>query len=372
MKKINIIFITAVAVLLFSFPAATLMSDSVNWSVFENRTLEPTPVLSAKTVFDGSFFTSTENWLKDHIAGRDKLLTGYTAFLKYVFNKPNVNDVIDTGTSLLPYIPPQQVSLDDIQTEAEYLSKISEKTNFLYLGVPSQASMFADEYPSYLKYIADSNLETSRLFKTELDKCGVDFKDCKDILTKDMYFSTDHHFDITGGYAVYEAICEYAGVNAVPWSDFSVKEYETDIYGSRNRKIYKLTSLSDKISYCEQNTHIPFTRFDDGVQVESKVFELPEENDVPSYSIYMGGDVAETVIKTDRAELPDILVYGDSYTNAVECFAYLSFNETRYLDLRYYDKMSLEEYIDRYKPDYVFCIRDDGKYADLTGNGLGK
>ena len=63
------------------------------------------------------------------------------------------------------------------------------------------------------------------------------------------------------------------------------------------------------------------------------------------YSLYMGGDVGETVIETGRPDLPSILIYGDSFTNPVECLAYYSFDEMRSIDLRHYKDMTLADYI---------------------------
>ena len=87
------------------------------------------------------------------------------------------------------------------------------------------------------------------------------------------------------------------------------------------------------------------------------------------YDLYMCGDRAETVIKTNRPQLPDVLIYGDSFTNALECLAYYSFDEMRSIDLRHYDKMSLADYIEEYKPDYVICIRDYEALIKTEGNG---
>ena len=99
------------------------------------------------------------------------------------------------------------------------------------------------------------------------------------------------------------------------------------------------------------------------------MFDLPEEGNSITYEMYMGGDIAETVISTGREDLPNILIFGDSFTNAVETFMYTGFNEMRSIDLRHYTQMGIKEYIDLYKPDIVVCIRDDTSYLLETGNG---
>ena len=104
---------------------------------------------------------------------------------------------------------------------------------------------------------------------------------------------------------------------------------------------------------------IPFTRFDNGAAAEATVYALPGSDAEPlTYGLYMGGDIAETVIRTDRPELPNALIFGDSFTNPVECLAYYSFNELRSVDLRHYTVQSLSDYIAAYQPDVVLCVRD--------------
>lgn len=83
----------------------------------------------------------------------------------------------------------------------------------------------------------------------------------------------------------------------------------------------------------------------------------------------MGGDIAETCIRTDRPSLPTALIFGDSFTNAVESLAYYSFDEMRSVDLRHYKTQSISDYIAAYQPDVVICIRDYEALLSRSDNG---
>ena len=72
----------------------------------------------------------------------------------------------------------------------------------------------------------------------------------------------------------------------------------------------------------------------------------------------MGGDVAHTMIDTEREELPSILIYGESFTNAIETIMWYSFDEMHSLDMRYYKDMTVDEFIEIVQPDVVVCVRD--------------
>ena len=70
---------------------------------------------------------------------------------------------------------------------------------------------------------------------------------------------------------------------------------------------------------------------------------------------------------TNRPELPNALIVGESFSNALETMLYTAFNETRSLDLRYYGEQSLKDYIKTYRPDYLICIQNDTSYYMTTG-----
>lgn len=105
--------------------------------------------------------------------------------------------------------------------------------------------------------------------------------------------------------------------------------------------------------------------------MDSTVFKLPSSEDVlVEYLIYMGGDVSETIIQTNGPDLPKVLLFGNSYTNALETFLYTSFDETRSLDLRAYQDKGILEYIEDYQPDIVVYLKYDLEYLLRTGNGV--
>ena len=115
---------------------------------------------------------------------------------------------------------------------------------------------------------------------------------------------------------------------------------------------------------------LPFTRRDNGELCEASVVTLPASAEEPvTYGLFMGGDIAETVLTTDRPALSDALIFGDSYTNAIETVFYTGFDETRSLDLRYYEGETLSAYLAAYRPAVVVCVRDDANYLNFSGNG---
>ena len=148
------------------------------------------------------------------------------------------------------------------------------------------------------------------------------------------------------------------------------EDLKNPFLGSRNREIYGLWSGNEPLTAGKVVNEIPFTRLDNGVEVPATLYDLPADDATQvTYDVYMGGDKAETILRTDRPELPNLLIFGDSFTNPLETLFYTGFNETRSLDLRHYTEKGILEYIQEYQPDVVICVRDDTAYLSLEGNG---
>ena len=111
----------------------------------------------------------------------------------------------------------------------------------------------------------------------------------------------------------------------------------TPYLGSRNRKLYNLWNNGEKAVIGVQKKPVAFNRTDNGQPSDRPLFVTPAEEYLPTtYNLYMGGDFGETVLETNRPNLPDVLIFGDSFTNALETLLYTAFDETRILDLRHY------------------------------------
>ena len=175
----------------------------------------------------------------------------------------------------------------------------------------------------------------------------------------------DNLYGLRGADVTYRAAAERLAADGcalrVPeeGTDVTFSALPNPYMGSRTRKLLGLRGSDEKLLTASFAEDIPFTRFDNGAAAEATVYALPDSDAEPlTYGLYMGGDIAETVIRTDRPELPNALIFGDSFTNPVECLAYYSFNELRSVDLRHYTVQSLSDYIAAYQPDVVLCVRD--------------
>ena len=250
---------------------------------------------------------------------------------------------------------------------------------FYYVGIPEQSSALRGYFPGYLNSREDELDAVSERLFSSLRAGGVPCVDMADTFTPDnarqYYSAVDHHFNFYGAYETYRKIVDAINASG-EWQIAPLEEqdlvFETlpnDYYGSRNRKLYNLYPCEEHAVIAEPKVKVPLSRRDGDVELGDKIFFIPGEGEPSNYGVYMGGDNAETIITTDRPDLPKLLLFGDSFSNPVETLIYYHFDETRILDLRYYEEKTLYEYIEQYQPDIVISIRDDTSYVSLEGNG---
>ena len=374
---------------LLAVPSWTaLRSRKDTTAYYENRALAELPAVTAESLWDGSLGTDLETWYSDHAPGRTTLLKADTAVQLDLLRRPAVNEVVDAGDVLLPllsYDERDPAEYPDLaRAAAEKFGKLSDFIRsyggtFCYVGVPEQRVYFRDKYPDYLSAHETEVTAGDGAYARAMAAAGVDFLDMGAVFDgqghpESYYSAVDHHYSYYGAYAAYRAILDHlaeAGwdLPVLTEADLDFQALPNPCLATRNRKLYNLWPNDERAVTGVQRDPVPFTRTDNGQPSDRPLFVLPQADYLPAtYNLYMGGDFAETVLETDRPDLPNALIFGDSFTNALETLLYASFNETRVLDLRHYDAMSLRAYLDQYRPDVVLCVQNDTFYYLSGGN----
>ena len=387
MKRVSsILFIICAAFFLLVIAAATLLRVPETYSYFENRGLAARPVNDPSLVSDGSWYPAMEKFLCDHAAGRNtvtKLCTAADLALK----RPVVNDVVIGDGLLLPFNRYETVDEAQIKRRAEAIAEnlkaVSDVTEsvggrYYYVGVPCQYAFCEDDYPAYLNSRAAYTEASVASLRESLASRGVRFIDMGEIFASlgwpmELSSRVDNHYSIWGAFETYRTILERVNsdggcVPVIREDQLVFTETENYYMGSRTRKLFDLVKNTEHLWRADPAIPVDFTRYNNGNWGVPTVYHEEEPWTPLLYSYYMGGDIAETVIETDRPDLPDILVYGDSFTNALECILYLSCDTMYSVDLRHYSG-TISDYILAHAPDYVLCIRDYEALLSTDYNG---
>lgn len=389
-KSAERIFAICFCLFLFVVLGVTVHNNGKTVSYYENRQLARAPEFSKERLLSGKYFSEWESWLTDHAAGRNTLLKANTWLRLNMLRQPVVSNVIVDSRAMLRYndygtwdTSYLYARADEIGESVLSLEQYIEEYggSFYYLGIPDQSTYFTGYYPDYLENRAWNVAAVRDSFAQALNKRGIRYLDLSGVYDQlghpdELYTMTDHHYSIYGAWTAYRAVMER--INAEQGWNLSILGREdldwttlpNPFLGSHARKLFGLRTLGERLTVAIPKDPVAFTREDNGAPVNASVLDLPASADaVVTYGVFMGGDQAETVLRTDRPELPDLLVFGDSFTNAMETLLYTGFDETRSIDLRYYSEKTLRDYIADYQPDIVICVRDDTAFFSQTGNG---
>jgi hypothetical protein len=386
-KYIHIVFISVFLAIIAAMPLLTLLSPPRDVSPYEFRTLQDRPEFSVEKLWSGAYFAAWEDYYKDHIFARDAFIRAHVYLEMNVLRRRVINEVFISGDQVLPIIPfepPIDNITEKTREAAARYARVAELVEsyggaFLLVGLPSQTTAFLELYPSGIFNNAQNQLAVNTAFFAALDELGVAYADMGAVFADNepfYYLSTDHHLTLRGGLVMADAIKNELERTYGMWlnvptaDDLIITTLPNDVLGSRGRRLYGLSPIRDSLDVFAHREHVPFRRIDNGVEVKSEVVHLPKTpQEFTSYSVYMGGDISETVISTDRPWFPSALIYGDSHTNILEALLYQSFDEQRSIDLRHYTKMGILEYIKTHKPDVVVLVIDDRSYLRTDGNG---
>ncbi len=384
-KTADILFCAALGLMLVICFAG--LRRSHGFSFYENRSLAPRPAVTAAALWDGSFGEGLEDWLTDRAPWRETMLRCRTA-VDLALRRPVVNDIVPRGDMLLAF------NEYDRDSNTEKLEKNTLKRakrtirlaravegyggQYLCAVLPNQGSYYADSYPSYLNDLSRFRETVLPLFRAQMEKGGVSYLDVGKVAESeghpDIYSSrTDHHYSMQGALGTWEAIVAALRAEGVDISfddAYTLKTVPNPYLGSRNRKLMGLRYNDEKLQAVVFDTPVAFERFNNGKQAEPTLYKQLRDSTSPvDYSFYMGGDIGEVVLKTHRPEKPTVLIYGESYVNALETFAFVSCDEFRSVDPRHYKDMTLAAYIKKYQPDIVIGLTDYTMLDQTTGAG---
>lgn len=383
--------VTAVVFLgfLYGSMVQTLVREKQTYSYYENRNYAAFPSFTVESLLDGSYFSALETYVQEQSALRDFFLLNNTALEMGPLNRLSVNDVVVTEDAVLPYLP--YAPLDEAQIEADaqtIAQRLAEYAalcqsyggQFYYIAIPTQDMFFADSYPEQVYQRTETLERSAQALFAQLSQRGVSYIDMRQIFQADSspsrFFSTvDHHYTMAGAYETYRALMERIIEDTdhrpeiLTDGDFEMQTLPNHYLGSRNRKIFDLWPSGERLSILLPHRQIPYARYEDGAVSQAPIYAMPATDaENVTYGMYMDGDSGHTRIQTNRPALPSILIYGESFTNAVECIAWNSFDQMDSLDLRYTEQ-DLGQFIAQNQPEIVVCIRDYSVLLRLTDNG---
>ena len=343
MRKHNV----AAAVLFCGFLCSMAMGyllPKKAFSEMEKRYLAQSPDFRWKTVLSGQWGREAEEYLTDHVAGRN-LFVGINAYLELLAGRQQLKDVWLVEGKLVE--APAALDEKAIGRNMNAINSFAKNLDSrVYLMVVPSAGWAAggEEYRD----------------EEALDAIYAAAEDCvagvrvEEIFRDkpDLYYNTDHHWTSQGAYLGYAAFAEAAGRTVRPAEDFEVTVAEGFQGSTYSRSALWLTK-PEKLELWQGSNRLTVTNAEtDGIHQGIFYRERLEEAD--KYTVFLDGNHSLV-----RVQNPDkagkLLVIRDSYSNCLGGFLAESYGEVVLVDLRYYRQAVSELAAQEQFDDILVC-----------------
>lgn len=299
----------------------------------ENRTLAKAPELSVSHIFSGKFDDDFETWFSDHFVHRDAWIELKSGVKRAALAIEN-NNVYYAGEHRLIGTF-QDVNQKNLESNIEQVSTFAKnhdiKVNILL--VPTAAWGAETDLPGGA-WNVDQEALLDQVSQKFPDQNFINFTKHTDP-SPSMYFHTDHHWNESGAYMGYAAICRNV-LNKDPnrfTYTLASNSFEGTMYSrsgafwTKPDSIYTITPESG-----EQNVTVNY----DNEHTENSLYSKDRLNEKDKYTYYVDGNHAYVDIRTDVTNGRKALLIKDSYSHILIPFLATEYSEIELVDLRYY------------------------------------
>lgn len=332
MKKHNL----AAAILFCGFlitMAAGYLLPKQDFSEMEKRYLAQAPALSWKAVFSGEWGRQAEDYLTDHVPGRN-LFVGINAYLELLAGRQQLKDVWLVEGKLVE----APVAYDEkaVSRNMKAINALAETLdqNVHLMVVPSAGwaagvEEYTDEQTLDAIYAAAGEKVTAVAVE-ELYRGKPE-----------LYYNTDHHWTSRGAYEGYCAFAEAAGREIRAAEDFRIAE-AADFRGSTYSRSALWLTPAETIELWQGSEHLTVTNGETEI-VHEGIFYRERLQEADKYTVFLDGN--HSIVRVQNpGKQGKLLVIRDSYSNCLGGFLAESYGEVVLVDLRYY-RQSVSELV---------------------------
>ena len=308
----------------------------------ERRILAEAPDFTLANILDGGFAKQTDAWLQDHFPGRTFFVSFYSYANKLTGRNAAENIILGKDSRL--FTAPIMQDYEQIRKNAETLRKFinENELNAISVVIPSSGSVLENKLPALHRHYHDN--EIIEQFNAYL-KESVKALDAAQIIGSQeepdkYYYKTDHHLSMDGSYLLYTAIAEKLEFTPVPENEFQKSPYE--FFGTSFGRSGLMLTPPDTLEIWqhENDSDIIVSTIDGKTEKEHKGMinaECLKEGTADKYAAYLYGNHGITSVVNPNVESGTLMLFKDSYANALVPFLSAHYHEIIMIDTRYYN-----------------------------------
>ena len=353
-KKYSIFFIVLFSLFIGGILVGSLLLPDKEFSELENRYLAKPPKLSAESLENGKFMEGAEDYVNDHIIGRD-FWVALKAWSERLSGKQENNGVYfgkeDTLINRL-----DEPDHGTLMTSAGYVNALASNVNVpVYFGIiPSAAEIWSDRLPEGAP-TADEAAIIEELYDTVQTYTIDVYSALEEHKDEDIYYRTDHHWTSLGAYYGYTALMEAMGMEAAPLDGDAKVTVSDSFYGTIFSSSGVRWVAPDHIDRYISGDGLKVTAYFDGTPTDSTLYVDSYLDKKDKYSSFLGGNQPLCVIETEHTDAPKVLVIRDSYSDSLAPFLTQNFSEIHLFDPRM-NLNSVKSYVEENEIDQVVVL----------------
>lgn len=345
----------------------------------ENRYAYKYEKININKFLNNDIQNNIENTLADQILISGKLKSANNYFKGTMINL-YINQMLDENTN--EYLYAVNVSFYGPKTLvfAPYnLDDYKENLNEMISNYNEIISKYknVDFYAYYIEKDTDINFDTNKKMGAyEYIKANLSVKKISKFEINNIddfrnyFYKTDHHWNYKGSYKGYKEVLNLLGIK-------NFKEYKYEVCLQDNFSGSKArTSIFNKViteTFCAYKfDYMPIDVTINGIKVEDYGQQMKyinkELDSKISYGDFYGWDEGEIIFDNHDNTKENILIFGESFDNAILKLVSENFNKTISIDLRNYEfymkkKFNIDDYLKEYNIDKVLFIGNIGFYV---------
>lgn len=342
--KIKSIIVTIIfSLFLFTFLFLNLIKKDDVISVSERRLLARMPKLSAKKVFDGSFFEGFDAYTTDQFIKRDDFRK-IKADLE-LLTKKNYNNLYVYND----YIIKQMYPLDE-----KSVLRVIDKINYIKENYLKDNKIYFSIIPDKNYYVSNGNLKLDYKKMEDIMKNNLEYAkyiDMFSLLSLDNYYKTDTHWKEETLINVANSLSKNMNFNLS-------NTYNSETLSSF-KGVYKgqlpINISNDNIVILTNDTIKNSKVYNYEDNSVGDVYNISKLSGLDKYDIYLSGASSLlTITNKQNNTNRELIVFRDSYASSLIPLIIEGYRKITLVDTRYISPKILDNYIDFDNQDIYF------------------
>nr|WP_249435925.1 DHHW family protein [Paenibacillus sp. Marseille-Q4541] len=342
---------------------STLQPDRT-LSEFENRVLATFPTFSWDKVWSGRYADQLDDYLVDQFVNRDNWVGLKSDMERFSGKAENNNVFFGNSDYLFERFTYNGEQLEKNIQQIARFAKRHQNTmdSFSLLLVPNSQTLNGEYLPSYAASTDEPQSPLMDRIFSELSEV-ISPVDIRNVLNQkktaeQIYYRTDHHWTTHGAYYGYKTFAESIGLPPIPEEKLKKNEISDSFYGTFYTKANQRSITPDALELLET----PLPEYEVCIQGQEKCersfYDMNALNERDKYKVFFGGNfplVTITVPYEDERKDRSIVVFKDSYANAMVPFLAQHYSTVHMIDMRFF-RMDVDQYLAEHQFDDMLML----------------